>query len=56
MVPIILIGLFNLGGNLFYYVLSYSISDIGSSFGTEIALFGIVEFVGIFPMSIYSIM
>lgn len=51
MVPIILIGIFNFGGNLVYYILSYAISNTGSSFGTEIVLFGIVEFVGIFPMS-----
>lgn len=50
--PILLIGIFNFGGNFVYYILSYSISDTGLSFGTEIVLFGIVEFVGIFPMSI----
>ncbi len=52
-VPILLIGVFNFGGTLVYYILSYAISDTGSSFGTEIVLFGIVEFIGIFPMSTY---
>lgn len=51
LVPIICIGIFNLGGNIKYYALNYSIDSTGNSYGTSIFLFGVVECIALFPMS-----
>jgi hypothetical protein len=36
-----MMGIWNLGGNVNYYLLGYSISNTGYSYGIEITLFGI---------------
>ena len=53
LLPIVLIGVFNLGGNINYYAFNYAISGIGYSYSVEIVLFGLVEFIGVFPMSTF---
>lgn len=53
LIPLVMIGVFNLGGNINYYAFNYAISGIGYSYSVEIVLFGLVEFIGVFPMSTF---
>jgi hypothetical protein len=50
LVPIVLLGLFNLGGNINYYILNYSMNSTGNSYGLNVLLFGVFELLGLFPM------
>lgn len=51
LIPAMLLASHALGGNFYYYALNYAISNVGSSYGLNIFLFGIAEFLGMFPLS-----
>lgn len=50
-VAILCIGIHQFGANLVYFSLLFSISEIGYSYGVSLFIFGVAEFVGIFPLS-----
>lgn len=49
-IPIISLGLNSFGGNVIYYALNFSASNTGNSYGTNMCLFGIAEFLSYFPL------
>jgi hypothetical protein len=51
LIPVLLLGCHSFGGNIIYYTLNYSISNIGTSYGLNMILFGTAEFLGIIPLS-----
>ena len=50
-IPLLGLGLNSFGGNILYYSLNFAASDTGNSYSTNMILFGLAEFTGVFPLS-----
>jgi hypothetical protein len=55
LIPILCLGFYSFGLNILYYALNYAASSTGNSYGTNMCLFGIAEFTGVFPLSTFPL-